>query len=381
MKKSFLYAGLALVASLFMVSCEKGGQTPETDSTKLWPAVSGEYWGYINNSGKLEVSATYSEAERFSCGYALVRISGGNLFFIDAKGQMQTAAPTFDRVGTYFYYDHNRYQINGMWGMFNAKFETVIQPVFYSLGSMSDAGLATCKQTSDGKWGYVDKKGQMAIAPQFDYAYTFQDGAAVVEMGDNYGLIDKSGSFLITPMYKGGLSSLGESRIGFRDEKTGKMGMLDQKGNVIVAAMYDGGSFFADNGLIPVSQGKFVGYLDKNGNIKLPLAFNQASPFYEGYAWIQRAENSNAELIDTKGNNVLTLGQDEEPYTNFHNGLALVYNYKSRQYRYIDKKGSTIYAWSTGSSSYAPAKAPAAGVTIDVEKLFRNTRFGYRFED
>ena len=66
MKKSFFYAAMLAVAVAF-VGC-KDTQTPMTDTTKLWPAMSGELWGYIDANGKLAISPMYEYVNNFSCG-------------------------------------------------------------------------------------------------------------------------------------------------------------------------------------------------------------------------------------------------------------------------------------------------------------------------
>jgi hypothetical protein len=51
----------------------------------------------------------------------------------------------------------------------------------------------------NGKWGFIDKTGKMVIEPQFDEAYAFDYFSyygldlAIVSIGDNKYLIDKSG--------------------------------------------------------------------------------------------------------------------------------------------------------------------------------------------
>ncbi|MGI6028053.1 MAG: WG repeat-containing protein [Candidatus Heteroscillospira sp.] len=55
--------------------------------------------------------------------------------------------------------------------------ETIVSPKYEAVGNFSD-GLAAVKQ--DGKWGYIDESGKMAISPRFDYAGQFSEGVAVV---------------------------------------------------------------------------------------------------------------------------------------------------------------------------------------------------------
>jgi hypothetical protein len=43
----------------------------------------------------------------------------------------------------------------------------------------------------------MDKTGKIAIAPQFSFAYPFSEGLAVVQMGFQWGYIDKTGNMVI----------------------------------------------------------------------------------------------------------------------------------------------------------------------------------------
>lgn len=379
MKKNILFAALAFAGLLF-TSCEQSNLTPEKSTTRLWSAVSNSTMGFINQAGTFVIPPIYNEAYDFSCGYALVRIAGGNLFFIDANGNTMTNAPAFESVGNYFFYNCCRYRINNMWGLMDSNFKTVIQPAYYELYNMTADGLVLCRQSSGVKYGWLDRNGKQAISALYDDAWDFEDGVAVIQMGDNFGAIDKNGKFVIAPTYPGGLWNIGEGRIAYYDNFSGKVGMLDTKGNIIVAAMYDDFEQFADNGLVAIRQNNQMGYMDKNGQIKLPLIYRDGSPFYEGLAWIMRTENSNVEAIDVNGNNVLTLAQNEYPVSYFHNGLCLVESYSNNKYqcRYIDKKGNTIYMWTENSSNNAPAKTPRE--KLDPAKLLRNTKYGYRYD-
>ena len=70
------------------------------------------------------------------------------------------------------------------------------------------------------KIGYIDISGKEIIPAQFDYLYYldgleygfysfglagnfYEDGYAIVRMGDKFGVIDKSGSYIVTPEFDG----------------------------------------------------------------------------------------------------------------------------------------------------------------------------------
>lgn len=390
MKKSTFFAGLLMVSAL-LIGCTSD-HSPETSTTKLWPAatvnknsltgVETEKWGYIDEKGGFQIQSSYQDAYDFSCGYALVRISDNSIFFIDTKNNMQSA-PSFESVGTYFYYDHVRYMTSsGLWGLLDKNFEIVIQPAYYALGNMSDVGLIAAKQSADSKYGFLDKNGEQVIPAQFDGAYTFDGGYAVVMMGSSYGVIDKSGSFTINLQDKP-LMNLGGGIIGFADPNSEKYGMMDAKGNIISQAIYDDWDTygFTDNNLMAVAIDDKWGYIDKSGKQVISLQFDDAIGFIDGKAWIRRAEGANYETIDENGKTLLTLGKDEYPDA-WHLGLCYVGKYNTTTYKYenkyINEKGATVYTWSVdGYNRYLAPKANKNN-KLDKDALMASTKYGYR---
>ena len=53
------------------------------------------------------------------------------------------------------------------------------------------------------RWGYIDKTGKLAIAPQFEIADPFSDGRALVGVGGKFGYINTKGAFVINPQFNG----------------------------------------------------------------------------------------------------------------------------------------------------------------------------------
>lgn len=66
--------------------------------------------------------------------------------------------------------------------------------------NLFNSGLVNVKDGS-GKWGYINTKGEYVISAQFDKAYEFNDGLALVKSGDLYGYIDKTGEYVINPQF------------------------------------------------------------------------------------------------------------------------------------------------------------------------------------
>ena len=53
----------------------------------------------------------------------------------------------------------------------------------------------------DGKWGYIDRTGNVIIAPQFQQASEFSEGVAAVNIDGKWGYIDQKGQIVIEPQF------------------------------------------------------------------------------------------------------------------------------------------------------------------------------------
>lgn len=352
MKKSFFYAAMLAVAVAF-VGC-KDTQTPMTDTTKLWPAMSGELWGYIDANGKLAISPMYEGVCNFSCGYARVWMTNTTTpIFIDTKGKMQQAS--FDDADD-FYYKYSRIEMNELYGLMTTSFDYSCQPMFYGLGRMSENGLVKAKLTSKDKWGYVNAKGENKIPAMYDYVDTFEGGVAVVGIGSKYGAINTKGDYVIQPMYDD-LEAIGHGMIAF--EQNDRIGLMNAGGEVVVQPIYDELGYLVDNDLIPACRNDKYGFINKSGDEKIAFVYDACSSFYEGYAVVY--QNDVERVIDTKGNIVMTIPEGDEIVSVMRNGLALVCSYQDNGvfYKYVDKDYKMVYQWTIEAQPNPGWPAPA----------------------
>ena len=350
MKKIF-YAVLAVVAMAF-VGC-KDTQTPETDTTKLWPAAgpSGDAYGYIDAKGNFVIAPLFKDASGFSCGYALV-VMDNEIKFIDKNGAIQATPFSFDMTednyADEFYYNYSTVYVDGSYGLMNNKLQVTVQPYFSALYEMGDNGLVVAKRDGSSKYEYVNAKGETQISAKYEGADSFKDGVAVVVLSKKYGAIDKSDNMIIQPTYEYGLANMGEGLIAFGD-KNGKIGILDKKGNMIQAALYRDLDFVNDGLILCSSKGEKYGYLDTKGAIVIPEMYYDAYPFYEGYAWVSQSkdyEDIKYMSIDKSNQVMFYLGRNEYPVTGFHNGLALIRT--KNGFKYVNTAGALVYSWSDG---------------------------------
>ena len=361
MKKSFFFSVLMLGA-LVLAGCQSEA-TPETDTTKLWPAQEdkGTDWGFIDAKGKFVISAKFISANTFSNGYAKVKEGAkDDSMFIDQSGK--TVFAEANDYDSYFYNGVCLFVDGKDLGFVDLKFKTVCSPRFEELYYMTADGLAICRESGETLYGFCNKNGNMVIPAQFEGVSSFEGGVAVVGEKDQegnyrYGLINTKGNFVVdynkTPMV-----NLGEGIIAFYNSND-KYGLLNNKGNEILSATFDDVYGFSE-GMAIVQKGEKYGYIDKKGNYAIePMKLDYAGAFVEGVAWIKKANSEKFDLIDKKGNVILTLTSAQSPRTNFHNGLARVSNTETGKLQYIDKKGNKVYAWEPGGgySYVAPEEA------------------------
>lgn len=163
----------------------------------------------------------------------------------------------------------------------------------------------------NGKWGYVDGDGNVAIQPQWDMCDDFGDQYGefarvwIRDVGD--GLIDKSGKYIIPPKcssiqpFSEGLALVdipGEASVFY-----------DKKGNVAVRFPkgYAAAGYCYRNGMVSIRKAgtNIFGYADRNGRIVVEPQYDQASDFNKaGIAFVKRMDGK-CGGIDKSGNTVV----------------------------------------------------------------------------
>lgn len=279
-----------------------------------------EKTGYINTSGEFVIKPEFDWGNDFSEGLAGVKLDGVS-GFIDKTGY-------FVRKGEYYSADdfHDGFAAVATcesltcWSFINKKGEVLIKTT-YAPHSFHEGFLSN--PTPDGKWGYVNQKGEF-LSPRFDSSGSdFHEGLALVKTKEGYGYIDTSGKTVlkITSADDAGYFSDGLAIV-----KVGnKYGYINTVGDFVIKPRFQ---IVSDLKEIPP-----IKSFDSDSDI-----FN----FREGLALI--AEDGIPKFINKKGDVVITLPKEKFSYIHtqsFYDGLASVYTAEGL-YRYIDKTGKII---------------------------------------
>jgi hypothetical protein len=196
---------------------------------------------------------------------------------------------------------------DGKWGYIDTGGHLAIPAQFDSAGHLSVGsfieGLA--RVNLGNQVGFINKTGQYAVNPQFYEAGDFHDGLAAVRTDGGWGFINKAGTFVVKPRFQSADTD------GFSDglawvQIAGRVGYIDRSGTLAITPQFDGASTFSE-GLAPVAiHGKW-GYINTAGKIVINPQFDKVTMFSGGLAVVSVSGHQGT--IDRQGKYVVNPGQ------------------------------------------------------------------------
>ncbi len=156
------------------------------------------------------------------------------------------------------------------WGYINKKGEYLINPQFQDAGFFRN-GLARVV-SSDGKTGYINEDGKYIIPAKFKSGTHFFEGLAFVVSDGSFPVcIDKSGETIFSLKQAKYAVSFSEG-LAVIVNKEGKFGFVDETGKMIINPQFDTANSFSE-GLAVVKQNDKFGFIDKTGKIVINTQF------------------------------------------------------------------------------------------------------------
>jgi hypothetical protein len=194
-------------------------------------------YGYLDLQGNEVIAAKYLQANDFANGKAVVQEKDNEFALIGLDGGQLAVFP-------------------------------------YAYVGQPGDGLLPFQKEPQGKYGYIDEKGNVVIQPAYTNAWAFQDERAIVVTStDNdwiYGLIDKQGNFVIKPSYNS-IQTLGEQRLALGkaiDPKQPYIGSLyaiaDLNGQQLSGFRYNDVQEY-NKGLASVHDRRQTYFIDRSG--------------------------------------------------------------------------------------------------------------------
>lgn len=241
-----------------------------------------EVYSFLNSQGEPATEQEFAFADNFSNGYAAVAIlnyAGTEMFNPDKDRLWGVINGEFELVIDYQYDNMGLYteglipvRKDGKWGYINLKNETVIPFIFddaidsnstgytfwwpnlsrfsygwdfydpyrqpQQFGHHFSDGLASVYK--DGKWGYINPRGEVIIPFDYDAVRPFSDGLAAVSRNGKWGFINTSGEIIIPMKYVKVLNCV-NGLIAVGDKNTEFVYYIDKEGNIVTPKPKAGG--------------------------------------------------------------------------------------------------------------------------------------------
>ncbi len=363
--KAYSYAELRKFLDLYPEFPLRNSILHELELNKivLYPFQQGDFMGFLNEKGILQIPPVYDDGRDFSQGLALVHKEDsafyinkeninpfnkrfeeagifrnglapvkihGKWFFMNRLGQLQSEE--FEEINeirdqTYVVKQRGRYGAVDQFG------QLLLEPKFEKLGDflndvayyqnknkygfvsldgythpaifdwVSDfSGFGQAVVKSGDKFGLIDRAGKMLLETAYDQLLRQSDSLYLVVKDEYYGFYSAAGCFIYDPVFDY-LSSIQSGKFSdgryFKLNRKGQQAIGDQNGATIYGLAAYDEVFLPSGAMIKLKKKGKFGYCDENGKLLIPPKFDQAGDFENGTAIVR--ENNRFTVIGKSG--------------------------------------------------------------------------------
>jgi len=173
--------------------------------------------------------------------------------------------PQFDVAEKFGYNGLAKVSRNGKWGYVNLKGEEIIPLHFDEVGDF-DSGLVPVKLNK--KWGYFDAQGHNAVPPFFDaVSGVWRNELSAVQLHGKWGYVNPRGDTVIKPIF----DKVTEFRDGLaKVELDQRWGVINTAGDAVIKPTFDAIFSTSDPRLLLVALHQKYGYFDNKGKEIIP---------------------------------------------------------------------------------------------------------------
>ncbi len=256
--------------------------------------------GFVNANGRIVTPPQYDFVNDFSEGLALVADST-HVGYIDFEGR--TVVPLIYDEGSDFHTGLAIVEKGQRFGVVDHRGNLIV-PVSYDAIEWANEGFISVEK--DGIFTYLNRRGKDGFGKNFTAAEPFFKGSAIVGVGDEKGVIDTAGNWVIKPEF---LDLQRLSNGNYIAKTPAGYTVLDASGAACSKGQYDfiGGE---GDGRIIIENGGRFGYADLNAEVCIAPRFS----IYPGYTRRAAFENGYAQvryrgkfgLIDKRGKRIFS---------------------------------------------------------------------------
>jgi hypothetical protein len=304
-------------------------------NNKIIYVVENGKWGFVNYDGKVTIKPYYDFMD-YNNGYCIVEING-KYGVVDQNGNVIIPIQYLKDAIMNFQYGQLILKISNKLWIWNSNEKNKItnRVETQEINQYYKEQLALINE--NGKYGFINRKGNIVIQPKYDLARPFVTGLAAVKVRHQWGFINYDGKIVIPIRY----NSVTDFDRGIAIiEKNKKYGILNSNGKMVVGFLYDalklgGRGFFA-------KKNNKWGSIDKNGKEVFEFIYDEIVDVYGVDGYLGKKDKKNR-LIDVEGNLIVNTQFDEirVPFSDEADAQYIPAKV-SRKWGYINSKGEIL---------------------------------------
>lgn len=156
----------------------------------------GGRWGFIDPQGRIAFVASADKVRDFHEGLAAIQRSDGRYAFVDRQGKPQTGFDYLEALD--FSEGLAPVRTQEGWGYIDSRGQWAIAPRYFAVGPFKNDRARVCREQKDAGvvCDYIDRSGQVAISiGDYSNAQDFSEGFAAVRQSrlNRWGFIDAQG--------------------------------------------------------------------------------------------------------------------------------------------------------------------------------------------
>lgn len=239
-------------------SFSMGGQFSEGVASVVHSGGNGFRFTFINDKMDIVIPTVFDAAGDFSEGLARVQVNN-KWGYIDIKGN--TVIEPAYQLCYEFIGGYAQAQSKGKWGMIDKKGKWIIQPTYQDITQMGE-GLLAVQQKMGGYFKFIDINGMTAFKDSFERAGFFTDGLAPVRKEGKWGFINKKGELVIDYRFTGAREF--SEGLACVEKDHNNWGFINTAGEIVISFEFDRSSRFRYNHAYVEHLGKQA-YINKKG--------------------------------------------------------------------------------------------------------------------
>ncbi len=282
-------------------------------SQTLLPFHQDSLWGYKNEANEIIIQPEYQLAKKFYNDYAVVYkndsaglINKRNQVILPFKfNYLQYLSPN-----TFMYGFRAEYFGEFNSGIITLSGKKLTEPIYYNID-------------------FIDNK--YFVTTIKDRKITEGPLQGIRERETKYGVLDKNGAVIIPVIYDSS-KSVDKDRIVMTEDKKNVNILFNEDGKRLTKNPFSSIDLYYDH-LASVRIDRLCGFIDKKGEIAIPIVYSACYPFYKNKALV--SQNFKFILIDKKANPLTEElnYEDMKNYLESHN-LQIMFD----EFRFMNRK-------------------------------------------